>query len=123
MAQKIQVLMVDDIDGSEGSETVTFGVDGVNYEIDLNEKHAGELRGALLKFAEHARKAATPAARRGGRGTAPKRGGRSSSKDSTTPEVDTNAIRDWARANGHQVKDRGRVPGNIVKEYQAATGK
>ena len=42
MAQKIQVLMVDDIDGSEGSETVTFGVDGVNYEIDLNEKHAGE---------------------------------------------------------------------------------
>src|ERR1700745_3570576 len=64
MAQKVQVLLVDDLDGSEATETVAFGLDGASYEIDLSSGNAGKLRKELAHYVEHARKASAPARRR-----------------------------------------------------------
>ena len=110
MAQKIQTLFIDDIDGGEAEGTVRFGLDGAEYEIDLNAKHNEELRAALGTYVAHARKLGGAARR-----TTP-RGGR---KPSAT---DTVAVRAWARENGYDIKDRGRVPADLVAKYQAATG-
>src|SRR5690625_7677502 len=66
MAQKIKVYLIDDIDGSDAVDTINFAIDGVNYEIDLNEKHAAELRGAFEKWTTHARKLAGRRTRRSG---------------------------------------------------------
>lgn len=110
MAQKIQTLFIDDIDGGEAEGTVRFALDGAEYEIDLNAKHSQELRSALDKYVTHARKAGGAARR----GTA--RGGRRAST------ADTVAVRAWARENGIDIKDRGRVPADVVAKYQAATG-
>jgi len=112
MAHKIQTLLIDDVDGGPAVETVTFGLDGVQYEIDLSAEHSGDLRDSLGIYVEHARKV-RPAVQRGGRVT-----GRAA-----TPKLDTNAIRDWARENGYDIKDRGRIPGEMVAKYQAATGR
>lgn len=106
MAQKVTVQLIDDIDGTEAAETVTFAVDGVTYEIDLSEANAAELREAMARWIGHARKA-------GGRRTPPKRAAGSSGPDSTT-------LREWARANGYKVSDRGRVPAEIREAYAAA---
>lgn len=110
MAQKIQTLFIDDIDGGEAEGTVRFGLDGAEYEIDLSAKHNEELRTALGTYVAHARKL-SGAARR----TTP-RGGRKPSSN------DTVAARAWARENGYDIKDRGRVPADLVAKYQAATG-
>src|ERR1700757_760701 len=106
MAQKVQVLLVDDLDGSEATETVSFGLDGVSYEIDLSSGNAGKLRKELAHYVEHARKASAPARRRRAR-TGPGRG-RSAQ------------IRAWAKQRGYKVNERGRIPANIVAEYEAA---
>jgi hypothetical protein len=110
MAQKIQILFIDDIDGGAAEGTVRFALDGTDYEIDLSGKHSDELRGALRKYIDHARKVGGTARRQGARG------GRRASA------VDTAAVRVWARENGYEIKDRGRVPADIVAKYQAATG-
>jgi hypothetical protein len=110
MAQKIQTLFIDDIDGGEAEGTVRFALDGAEYEIDLNAKHSEELRSALGTYVTHARKVGGTARR----GTV--RGGR---RPST---VDTVAVRAWARENGVDIKERGRVPADVVAKYQAATG-
>jgi len=108
MAQKVQVLLVDDLDGSEATETVTFGLDGVSYEIDLSSGNAGRLREELAHYVEHARKAAGAAAQ--ARRRRPRSaGGREQSA----------RIREWAKANGYKVNERGRIPANIVAEYEA----
>ncbi len=108
MAQKVQTLFIDDIDGGEAEGTVRFALDGTEYEIDLSAKHSSELRSALGKYVTHARK--TGSARRGGRAG---RGAR--------PALNTVEIRNWARSNGYDIKDRGRVPADLVAKYQAAT--
>lgn len=108
MAQKVSIILVDDIDGSEAVETVSFGLDGSNYEIDLNEEHAAQLREAFAAYVGHARKVAAS----GGR--------RASSRRSSGSGVDTKAVREWARANGHEVSERGRVPASLVAAYEAA---
>ncbi len=110
MAQKVQVILVDDIDGGDASETVSFALDGVSYEIDLSEKNASKLRDAVASWVGHARRV-------GGRASS-RRGARAKSGGST----DTAAIREWARKNGHQVSDRGRVPATVVEAYRAANG-
>ena len=110
MAQQIQTLFIDDIDGGAAEGTVRFALDGTDYEIDLSGKHSDELRDALRKYVEHARKAA---------GTARRPGARSGRRAST---VDTVAVRAWARENGYDIKDRGRVPGDLVAKYPAAAG-
>jgi GNAT superfamily N-acetyltransferase len=107
MAQKVQVLLVDDIDGSEATETVTFGLDGMAYEIDLSSGNAGQLRTELASYVDHARKSGgTQVRRRRQRNGA----GREQSA----------RIREWAKDRGFKVNERGRIPANIVAEYEAA---
>jgi len=111
VAQKIQTLFIDDIDGSAAEGTVRFALDGTDYEIDLNEMHAEALRKALAKYVDAARRS-TGAARR------PARGGRRASASG----VNTTEVREWAKAQGIEVKDRGRVPAELVARFRAATG-
>ena len=115
MAQKITTLFIDDIDGGAAEGTVRFALDETEYEIDLNAKHSEELRSALGKYVSHARKVGG-ASRRAGRAAG--RAGRGSGSS-----VNTTEIRNWARENGYDIKDRGRVPADLVAKYQAATGK
>jgi hypothetical protein len=115
VAQKITTLFIDDIDGGAAEGTVRFALDGTEYEIDLNSKHTEELRSALGKYVTHARKVGG-GARRAGRAAA--RGARGVGSTLNTTE-----IRNWARENGYDIKDRGRVPADLVAKYQAATGK
>ena len=116
MAQKITTLFIDDIDGGEADGTVRFALDGTEYEIDLNAKHSDELRSALGKYVTHARKVGGTARRVSGRAAGRvSRGGGSA--------LNTTEIRNWARENGYDIKDRGRVPADLVAKYQAATGK
>lgn len=115
VAQKIQTLFIDDIDGGAAEGTVRFALDGTDYEIDLNAKHSEELRSALGRYVSHARKVGG-SARRAGRAAG--RGSRGSSSALNTTE-----IRNWAREQGYDIKDRGRVPADLVAKYQAATGK
>jgi hypothetical protein len=110
MAQKIQTLFIDDIDGGEAEGTVRFSLDGAEYEIDLSVKHSEELRTALGAYVAHARKIG---------GAARRAPGRSGRKPSAT---DTVAARNWARENGYDIKDRGRVPADLVAKYREATG-
>ena len=108
MAQKTYVVLEDDIDGGEASETVAFGLDGAAYEIDLNEKNAKALRDAMATYVGHARKASS-ASRRGRRSSAASYGTHSARE-----------IRDWARSQGLKVTDRGRVPTEIREAFEAA---
>jgi Lsr2 len=115
VAQKIQTLFIDDIDGGAAEGTVRFALDGTDYEIDLNAKHSEELRSAIGKYVTHARKVGG-SARRAGRTAG--RAGRGAGSSLNTTE-----IRNWAREQGYDIKDRGRVPADLVAKYQAATGK
>ena len=111
MAQKVQIVLEDDIDGGEATQTVTFALDGTQYEIDLNDDNAERLRNAIAPFVGHGRKV-TGGARRGGsgrRGAAPVAGGASAKE-----------IREWAHANGHAVPERGRIPADVRSAYEAA---
>ena len=112
VAQKIQTLFIDDIDGSAAEGTVRFALDGTDYEIDLNAHHAAALRKALAKYVDAARKSSNAAARR------PARSGRRSSASG----LNTTEVREWAKAQGIEVKDRGRVPAELVVRFRAATG-
>jgi hypothetical protein len=112
MAQKVQVILVDDLDGGEAEETVSFALDGVSYEIDLSAGNAAQLRDSLAGWVGHARRVGGRSA--GGRrsaAAAPR--ARSGSRDLT-------AVRSWARDNGFQVSDRGRVSSEVLTAYDAA---
>lgn len=109
MAQRVNVVLVDDIDDSAAAETVTFGLDGITYEIDLNEGHAAELRDALAVWVGHGRRL----------GGARKRGNRTATKR-TSVGSDSGTIREWARANGHTVSDRGRIRSDIIEAFNQA---
>lgn len=112
MAQKVNIVLVDDLDGSEATETVTFGLDGVSYEIDLNDANAAKLRDALGGYVGHARKV-TGGGRRATRRT-------SSSAGSGGSASDTKAVREWARANGYEISERGRISAEIQQAYASA---
>src|SRR5579871_7071805 len=107
MAQKIQTLFIDDLDGGEAAGTVRFGLDGAEYEIDLSAAHGEELREALGQYISHARRTGGPA-RRAARG----------SRASGAP--DTAKVREWAKEQGIEIKERGRVPASVVEKYKAA---
>ena len=112
VAQKIQTLFIDDLDGTEAEGTVRFGLDGSEYEIDLNAEHAQALRDALARYVQ--------AARRAGRGARrPARSGRKASADGSHSSTE---VREWAKAQGIEVKDRGRVPAELVVKFKAAIG-
>jgi Lsr2 len=118
MAQKVDVKYVDDLDGSEASSTVSFALDGKSYEIDLSDDNATRLRDALASFVAAARRSGTSAARRGrGQRAAAAPEGTSSAR---ADREATAAIRAWARENGHEVSERGRIPKAVVEAYQSA---
>src|SRR3954462_13864957 len=111
MARKVQVILSDDLDENlSADETVSFSLDGTNYEIDLAEKNATELRDAFSRYVSAARKVGRTRASRGGRSRATG-GGRMDREQA-------GAIRDWARKNGHAVSDRGRIPASVVQAYE-----
>ena len=107
MAQRIQTLLIDDLDGGEAAGTVRFGLDGTEYEIDLSAAHSDELRKALEQYLAHARRTVGTArsAARSRRGSA---------------AVDTAKVREWAKGQGIEVKGRGRVPADVVERYKTA---
>jgi hypothetical protein len=107
MAQKVHIVLEDDLDGSEATQTVTFALDGASYEIDLNDKNAGKLRDALATYVGHGRK--VTGARRGRRSSTSAANGHSAKE-----------IRDWARSNGHKVPERGRIPSTVRDAFEAA---
>ncbi|GHE74702.1 Lsr2 family protein [Streptomyces longispororuber] len=111
MAQKVQVLLVDDLDGGEADETVTFALDGKSYEIDLTTANADKLRGLLEPYLKSGRRTGGRASGRG-KGRAP----------AASSSQDTAQIRAWAKENGFEVNDRGRVPASIREAYEKANG-
>ncbi len=108
MAQKVNILLIDDIDGSDADETLTFTLDGTSYEIDLNKKNAAALRAALASYVGHARKV-----------TGARRGARRSTTTPTALGPSAREVRDWARSNGFKVPDRGRIPANVREAFDA----
>ena len=115
MAQHTFVQLDDDIDGSEASETLSFALDGVTYEIDLNDENAEALREAFATYVEHGRRLSAP--RRRGPGRRPTAVDKPAA---SSAEVDTKAVREWAHEHGIQVSDRGRLAGAVVAQFLEA---
>lgn len=113
MAQRTEIILIDDVDGSSAAETIEFALDGVTYEIDLSDTNATRLRSDLSDWMEKAR-------RTGGK---KKRGGvasaSSSSSSSTGRKEHLAGLRAWAKENGIQVSERGRVPADVEEQYRA----
>lgn len=103
MAQKVHVVLVDDVDGGQADETLKFAIDGAQYEIDLSSSNAADLRASLAPWIKAARKLSS-------KGTAKAR----------TSAGDSGAIRAWAKSNGYQVSERGRISAEIRAAYDAA---
>ena len=106
MAQKVTVVLEDDLSGGLAQETVRFAFGGTDYEIDLSAKNAAALREQFAPYIEHARRAGRAQARRAGRTVA----GRQRSGD----------IRAWAKEHGLVVSERGRIPASVAEQYHAA---
>lgn len=102
MARKTKVSLIDDLDGSEAAATVTFGLDGAIYEVDLNDVHAEELRALLEPWV-------TAGRRVGGR-----------ARPGTATAGRTKKIRKWALENGIEVSERGRISAAVGEAYDAA---
>ena len=110
MAQRVQVLLEDDIDGSEATATVQFGLDGTTYEIDLSDKNSAALRKALAKFVEHGRKVSK------GR---PTTSGSKGKANTGGPKPDV--VREWAKGHGFEnLPERGRIPQEVQEAYDKA---
>lgn len=109
MAAKTLIQLIDDMDGGEAELTISFGYEGKTYEIDLSQKNADKLHKAINPFVANARRVGG----RNPRAVAPAPSGRNSSER-------LGQIREWARANGHQVSDRGRISGDIMAAFEAA---
>jgi hypothetical protein len=107
MAQRVNIILEDDIDGSEADETVSFALDGATYEIDLSSANAAQLRDSLATYIGHARRA-------GGRRSAGRPASRAAGKR------DLADVRQWARKNGHTVSERGRISAEIQAAYDKA---
>lgn len=105
MAQKVNIVLVDDLDGNTAVETVTFGLDGSNYAIDLNAKNAKKLRDSLAPYVASARKESS-------------RGRGRRSRSAAGPAAAD--VRAWAREAGYEVSERGRVPAEVKAAYEAA---
>ncbi|WP_394253088.1 histone-like nucleoid-structuring protein Lsr2 [Arthrobacter pityocampae] len=112
MAQRIQVELIDDLNGEVAQETIRFGVDGTEYEIDLTTENAEELRSTLAEYVDKARKA------RSGRRT---QGGQQSTSTGRSKRENTQQIRQWAQENGYKPSSRGRITQSIVDAYNEAT--
>jgi hypothetical protein len=112
VAARTVVHLIDDIDGSEADETVTFSLDGVDYVIDLSSGNADGLRKALAEFVAGARRTGGAKAVKGGKAQVKPGGDRAQNQ----------AIREWARRNGHPISERGRIPADLIARFQSANG-
>lgn len=122
MAKRVHVVLEDDLDGTPADESVQFSLDGQAYEIDLNSANAGALRDALSPYIGHARKpdgAQRPSRPGRSRTTAPG-GGAAGRAVARVDREQIKAVREWARRNGHQVSDRGRIAAPILDAYHRA---
>ena len=110
MAQQKSVTLIDDLDGGKAAETIAFGLDGANYEIDLSKKNASALRKAVADFVEHGRrvKAGAAPAAKSQRRPVPRKG------------PDPAEVRQWAAGQGITVSIRGRVPAEVIAQFEAA---
>jgi len=106
MAQKVNIVLVDDLDGTDATETVSFAIDGASYEIDLNDANASALREAMSGYVGHARKV----------GGGSRRGRRSGAPSSSN----TKDVREWAKEQGMEVSERGRISADVQQAYDAA---
>ena len=111
MAQRVQVELVDDLNGEVAQETVRFGVDGTEYEIDLTEENAQKLRSTLSEYVDKGRKA-----RSGRKG----QGSQQTGSGNRSKREDTQQIRQWAQDNGYNPSSRGRITQSIVDAYNEA---
>ena len=102
MANRLQVILIDDLDGTEAVETVAFALDGKSYEIDLSAANAARFRDAVAPYVSAARSV------------------RARKKARSGPEVDARAVREWARAQGMDIAPRGRIPSTVLEQYRAA---
>ena len=117
VAREVIEKLVDDLDGSEAIETITFGLDGDSYEIDLSKKNAATLRKALGPYVSAARRSSRASA-------SPRRRSASPAKGKPAPRgYDIVQLREWAGTNGVQLPSRGRIPQATVEQYKAAGGK
>jgi hypothetical protein len=107
VAQRMQVIFEDDIDGSEAAGTVTFGLSGVQYEVDLSKKNSDKLAEAFAPYIEAGRKVSSRSPRPG-------------QKPSRSSGPDPQEVRAWAKSAGIEVKDKGRVPAELIVRFQAA---
>ncbi|GAA2493223.1 Lsr2 family protein [Streptomyces sp. NPDC059506] len=105
MAQRVVVTLSDDLDGGEAAETVTFGIDGRSYEIDLSAANADRLRDVLNPYVEAGRRRS--------------RSGKAYRRTSVAP--DPAAVRAWALSNGMEVPPRGRIPKRIYEAFESAS--
>jgi Lsr2 len=105
--QKVETVRTDDLDGSAADSTIRFGLDGAEYEIDLNDEHANTFRESVAEYIAAARKVS---------------GTRRGSGTRTRRAADSTQVREWARSQGLPVKERGRVPSDLIAKYRAATG-
>ena len=112
MAQRTQVILIDDLDGTEiaeGGQSISFSFNGVDYAIDLGEANAERFEKALAPFVEHAQRVGGRRSSRGA-GTA----------TSTAGKIDSKGVRAWAQSNGIELSARGRIPAEVVEKYQSA---
>jgi hypothetical protein len=116
MAKQIIHKLVDDLDGGDAEETVKFALDGTQYEIDLSAKNAEKLREVFAPYVAAGSKAGRGGVVVGGR-AARGRGGASADREQNK------AIRAWAKREGREISDRGRIPQEIVDEYHAKAGR
>ncbi len=114
MARRIVHQLVDDLDGTVldpgAGDTVLFSLDGIAYEIDLTDANAAVLRETLQPYVEAARRVS------GGRAAATS----SASGRRRRGQQDYGPVRAWAKENGYQVSERGRVPAAVIEAYEAA---
>ncbi len=105
MATRTVTELLDDMTGQAADETVAFGLDGVEYEIDVTKKNAAALRKALAPYQDVARRV-------GGR--------KQAALKRVATGVDNRAVRAWAASNGIELSERGRIPAHVIEQYQAA---
>jgi hypothetical protein len=114
VAQKVETRLVDDLDGSAAVETVSFAVEGREYEIDLSAENAAKLREGLAEFVAAGRRTGGGRGRAAATGTAPASGTKRAAMD----REQAAAVREWARANGFEVSDRGRISSTVLAAYE-----
>ena len=115
MGQRVEILLTDDLDGREATQTVRFSLDGRDFEIDLNDQNAARFRKVFLPYIAAGRRLGGRAGTSGG---ATRSAGRTRSTVGSRGELAQ--VRAWARANGYEVSDRGRVKGDVLDAYHAA---